>query len=241
MAYIFGTGLLTLIPSATVPNPVTVAVLKDVSVDTSYDIKELMGQYQVALAVAKGKLKITAKAKSGTVSGALLNAHLAGSTIAPGSLVGIQGEAGTVAAGTYQTQVANHAAWDTDYGVIDTDTGTYMTRVDTVTTTGQYSVASGVYQFDAGDVGKHVKIFYSYTSPSIGTTVTLTNQLMGTGTPFQLVLFNSYAGNSQGIKFYAAHSAKLSMALKSDDFMEEDIDFEIFADANGNVVSLYTE
>jgi hypothetical protein len=44
-------------------------VLQDVSVDISGDIKELYGQNQFAEAVARGKAKISCKAKFGRING----------------------------------------------------------------------------------------------------------------------------------------------------------------------------
>lgn len=240
MAYIFGTGLLTLTPAGTNPTPVQVGVLKDVSLDFSFTTKELRGAYQFALDIARAGGKLTAKAKSGTIAGGLLNSILTGSTLTTGAVQGIQGESGTIPTTPFTITVTNSANFKNDFGVYDKTAGKWLARVASAPATGQYSLASGVYTFAAADTTHNVTIYYSYTSTTVGKTTSYTNQLMGSGTAFQLDLFNSFRGNSQGLHLYAVTSTKLGLALKSEDYLETDLEFEGFADANGNVVDLYT-
>jgi hypothetical protein len=62
--YNFGAGTLFLVRTDIVtPTPTRVGTLQDVSVDMSFDAKEFYGQYQAPAAVARGKMKITGKAK----------------------------------------------------------------------------------------------------------------------------------------------------------------------------------
>jgi hypothetical protein len=63
------------------PTPILFGVLQDVSVDISGDIKELYGQNQFAEAVARGKAKISSKAKFGRINGRLLNDLFFGQTM----------------------------------------------------------------------------------------------------------------------------------------------------------------
>jgi hypothetical protein len=241
-AYLFGTGLLSIVPAGNNPTPVNVGVLKDVSLDASYTIKELFGQYQMALDCALSQVKITGKAKTAVLAGDLINQFLTGSSIATGSKIGVQGESGTIPSpsGPYDVTVTHSADWDSDYGVWSVTNGVWMTRVASTPATNEYAVTAGVYTFSATDAGDSVKIYYRYTAASTGKTVTYTNQLMGTGTPFVLSLFNSYRSNSQGLKLYSVLATKLAMGLKSDDFYDSDLDFQAFADANGNVMDVFT-
>lgn len=241
-AYIFGTGLLSLIPAGNNPTPVNVGVLKDVSLDISFTTKELVGQHQFPLDIARANGKITGKAKTAVLAGDLIAQFLTGSSLTVGSKLGVQGEAGTIPAapGPYTVTVAHSADWDVDFGVYDATDSQWLTRVASTPATGEYAVTAGVYTFAAADTGNSVKIYYRYTAASTGKTVAYTNQLMGTGATFQLHLFNTYKTNSQGLKLYAVNSTKLSLALKSDDYFESNIDFEAFADASGNILDVFS-
>ena len=242
MAYIFGTGLLTLTPAGANPTPIQVAVLKDVALDFSFTTKELRGEKQFAMDIARGAAKLTAKAKSGNINGGLINALLSGSTSSTGSVQGVHGQDAAIPSTPFTVTVTNGANFKSDFGVLNKTTGKWMTRVASAPATGQYSVntTSGVYTFAAADTGNTVTIFYSWTDSATGKTTALTNQLMGAGTTFQLDLFNSFRSKSQGFHLYAVTSTKLAMALKSEDYLETDMDFECFADDLGRVVDVYT-
>ena len=118
--------------------------------------------------------------------------------------------------------------------------GKYLSRVASAPTTGQYSVAAGVYTFAAADTTHVVQISYNYTAASTGTTVAFANQLMGQNTTFKLELFNTYNGVKTGWILPAATFSKLSLAFKNTDYTETDLDFECFADASGNILYEYT-
>ena len=242
MSHVFGTGLLALRPSGSNPTPVQVGVLKDVSVDYSFTTKELRGAYQFALDIARAGAKVTAKAKSGTLAGALIQQLLAGSTIATGSVQGVHGESATIPTTPFEVTVTNGATFKTDFGVFDVTAGKWLTRGATATATGIYAVneATGKYTFHSADTGHVVKIYYSWTDAANGKTITLTNQLMGSGATFRLHLFNSFRNKSQGITLNAVTSTKLALALKSEDYLEKDLDFEAFADDSGEVCRIYT-
>ena len=114
-----------------------------------------------------------------------------------------------------------------------------MTRVASSPATGQYSAAAGVYTFAAADTTNKVQISYSYTSATANT-VTLTNQLMGSGTTYQISLWNTYKSKNVGVKLYAATLGKYSFSMPNEDFSEESLDFMGFSDANNDVISVYT-
>lgn len=236
--YNFGVGALTLMPSGANPTPVQVGVLKDVSLDISMTTKELRGAYKFPVDIAQGPGKVSGKAKYGQLNSGLIQAVIGGSKSA-GMKIGVIGETGTVPTTPYQITVSNSANFMEDLGVFDLNTGLYLSRVASAPATGQYTVAAGVYTFAAADTTHQMSITYSYTAASAGTTLALTNTLMGAGSAYQLTLFNSFRGKSVGVKLYAATIPKLSFAFKSEDYTEQDIDFEAFADASGKVLDYY--
>ncbi len=242
---LFGTGILALTAAGTTPTPIQVAVLKDISVDISYTKKDLIGNLQFPVDSAKGEGKLTGKAKSGWFHGGLIAAILSGSTTVVGSSVGVFNEAAAVPTTPFQITVAGFATWASDLAVFDTTSQKFLTRVPSAPTTGQYSVAAGVYTFAAADTAHIMSITYDKTAASVGTTIKLTNQMMGANTAFSLKLYNNYQGmaggaNSSGIYLPSVVIPKLSFAFKNSDFMEKSFDFEATADAAGNIVSVFT-
>lgn len=241
--YHFGLGYVGLIPSGANPTPVPIGVLTDVSVDFSYDLKELRGQYQVAVDVARGPAKITAKAKNATIMGATFLAALGGATSATGTVVGVLAEPWAIPAVTFLVTVANGATFADDLGVLDLTAGKYLTRVAAGPAAGQYSVnvATGAYTFAAADVSHNVTIAYSYASAATGKTITLLNQPMGASTPFVLACYNVYNGKPLGFRFPAVHVPKLSVAMKAEAYTEQDLEFNIVQDTTSTkVVEIYT-
>lgn len=129
------------------PTPVLFGVLQDVSVDISGDIKELYGQNQFAEAVARGKCKISCKAKFGRINGLHLNSLFFGQTAASGIVANVYDTTGTPipAASPYfiNPTAPNAGVWARDLGVRNS-IGNPMTRVATAPATGQYAVAGPV-------------------------------------------------------------------------------------------------
>ena len=82
--FAFGLGQLIVVPGTNTPlvraTPVMVGTLQDVSVNIDYDLKELWGNSQFPVDVARGKAKITGKAKSGQLGSGLIASVLSGST-----------------------------------------------------------------------------------------------------------------------------------------------------------------
>lgn len=237
--YNFGTGALYITDSSTPAQTTQVGVLKDVTIDISVDTKELRGAYQFPVDIARAGGKISGKAKFAQISGRLINAILNGTQTAGQTVIGSNNESGTVpATSAYTITVANTTGWS-DLGVYDVTASKFMTRVTSGPTAGQYSCAAGVYTFAAADASHSVQISYSYTS-STANTVALTNQLMGSGTTYILNVFNTYKGKNIGIKLNAVTLGKYALGLKNEDFSDQDVDFMAFADASGNVISIYT-
>ena len=247
--YNFGVGTLFLVRTdIAVPTPVRVGTLQDVSVDMSFQVKELYGQYQAPVAVARGQQKITGKAKIANLNARQLNDAFLGQTLAVGEQIQIVdegGPAGTVIPATpYQIVVANGAAMSAgnpgvDLGVFNAGTGIQLTRVASTPTAGQYScdMTTGTYTFSSADEvsGIKVVISYAYFETTTGNRITAFNQLMGSSPVFRLNLGNSFQGNKLALTLYQCLPTKMSWDFKNEDFTIPDFEFSAFADSLGRV------
>jgi hypothetical protein len=234
--YSFGIGALVALRTdvANAP-PAQFGTLQEVQLDLSYSVKELSGQFQAPVALARGPLKITGKAKAARITAANFNNIFFGQALSAGNTVTQLGEPGTVPAESpYTAQVVNHAAFVADLGVAYAQTGALLTPVTGAPAAGQYSVASGVYTFAAGDAGASLLFTYTYTASS-GMGIALTNQLMGSAPTFKLILSEQYQGKLLNLALNAVISPKLSLAFKNEDFMIPEFDFQAAADASGNI------
>lgn len=238
--YVFGSGTLYAVDSDSNSTPVKFGGLQEASVDFSFSNKELYGQNQFPLTVARGTGKISGKAKNASVSGELFNRLFFGGTLATGQLLVAEDEAAVVPAspGPYTVTVANSVNFSQDLGVIDASIGQPLTKVDSTPAAGQYSVAAGVYTFAAGDAGKQLKVSYSHNSASTGKQLTITNKLQGQAPTFKVILSERYNGKALTLELNACVSSKLSMPTKSEDFMVPEFEFSACADAAGNIGTL---
>jgi len=236
MQFSFGSGLLwgsrTDVANST---PVRFGAMQDVSVDFDGELKELFSQYTFPVDVARGKTKITGKAKMAQIIAVQFNNLFFGGTASTGQNLVASDEAGTIPGTPYQITVANGATFLLDLGVRDGTTGLPLTLVASAPATGQYSVATGgVYTFAAADTTKTVLFDYAYTAVT-GKKVHVNNQLMGSSPRFKLVFNDTYEGNQMTLILYSAASNKLSFATKLDDYTIPELDFSAYQDAGGNV------
>lgn len=212
------------------PTPAKFGTLQDISFDISFTNKELRGQNQFAESIARAGGKISGKAKFGQFDVPLLNSLFFGQTVTTGQTLVADGEAASIPASPYSITVANAATFKDDLGVVDVLTGTRLTRVASAPAAGQYTVSAvGVYLFAAADTTKAVLISYSYTAVT-GTTISVTNQLMGYAPTFKLECFNPYGGGNQMVTLYNCISSKFSMPFKNEDYSVPEFDFDAFAD-----------
>lgn len=224
------------------PTPIKVGALQDVSVEFTGSSKQLFGQNQFPLAVARGTSKISCKAKFGQIQGRTFAELFFGAQMQPGQISTANSEAAMVpAAAPYQTNVANAATFVTDLGVVYAATAMPLTRVASAPAQGQYSVAAGVYSFNAADQGAGLLISYTYGVAGSGQKFTLSNQQLGIQPVFQVTLetvYNAPGGLKKAVlTLNSCTSNKLSMATKLEDFMVPELDFEAFADPAGNVLT----
>ncbi|MGH7093766.1 MAG: hypothetical protein ACREFB_09560 [Stellaceae bacterium] len=225
------------------------AILQDVEIDWDWQTKELFGQFQFPLDIARGQGKITGKAKFARIFGAIYGDLFFGQTAATGQLTVSENEAAAVPATTpFTVTVANAATFSDDLGVYYAsggNAGMRFTRVTTPSAAGQYSVnlASGIYTFAAADAAAAVTISYLYTATA-GRKLTLTNQFMGYTPTFKATFYtlkttqNVPAGLS--LVLNACTATKLSLPTKIDDYEIQEFDFSAFADASGTIGTLST-
>lgn len=235
----FGAGLVAFTPPGANPTPVVCGVLQDVTLKASTALKKLYGQNKYPVATAEGEGSISGTVKFAQMYGSFIKNALNGA-IATGMTIGAINEAAVVPTTPFQVTVANSVTFVADLSVYDFTAAKPLTRVASAPSTGQYSVAAGVYTFAAADVTHAMGINYTYTSTS-GQTVSITNQLMGAANTFTASLFNNYGGLNSGLKLWAVTLGGIDFALKNTDFTMQDMAFEGQADSLGRVVDLYTQ
>src|SRR5206468_4103719 len=122
--------------------------------------------------------------------------------------------------------------------------GVAMQRVASAPTTGQYSVAAGVYTFAAADVGLTVYISFAYTyALTTARSVIFNNIAMGTIPIFGMDLSCRFHGKLAYFRLGQFAAKKLSFDPKQDGYTMNDLDISAFAGPVTNVVGqlVFTE
>lgn len=242
-AFAFGTGtLICKRTDVTLTQPALLGVLQDISIDFDRKIEELIGQYNVAVAIAGAQISIKGKAKFARIQATQLNNLFLGQTLTTPAMEQMTtGETGTVAAAAIT--VANGATFVTDLGVFDAVTGNELTPVASGPVAGVSYVAGaagvGTYGFNATDNTKVYVIYYTYTVTTTGSSkIVAANQLMGPIPVFELHFKESFtvAGVAKDIvlKLNACSASKLSMGFNNTKWMIPDFEFSAFADSSNN-------
>ncbi|MBV9075641.1 MAG: hypothetical protein JOZ10_18615 [Acidobacteria bacterium] len=239
----FGSGTLWGYPIsgnlAANPTPIKFGTLQEVDIEISGSVKELYGQNQFADAVARGKCKITGKAKYAQIIGKHVNDLFFGQTMSAGQKLTAVDEAQSVPGGSpYTVTVTNSAQFADDWGVRYAATGLPLTRVSSAPVQAQYAVSAGVYTFASADAGAAVLISYRYTTAA-GVQLNIRQQLMGFAPTFQILLNEQYAGKQANLLLYSCVADKLTFSIKNEDFVVPEFDFEAFASPSGQVMDLY--
>jgi len=239
----FGSGILIAKNNAAgAQQPIIFGALQDISLEFSGTNAELEGQYQIALLVARAKMKISGKAKMGYLSGPLFNSLYFGTTSSTGTVSLMAAEAGTIPAVTpWTVTVANSTNFVADQGVVFADTGVPLTPVASGPTTGEYSVASGVYTFSTADANKKVQISYTYTNSTAGSTIVVANPLQGVQPEFSCLVSTGY--NGTGIRYMLNHciASKLTVPSQLGKFAISEFDFDVFGGSNNQPMTIYTD
>src|SRR5215813_1115892 len=119
-------------------------ILQDVQIDFDWTTKELWGQFQFPVDIARGQGKITGKAKFARIFGAIYGDLFFGQVPTTGQLTVSENEAGSVPGTTpYTVTVANANTYSDDLGVYyasGVNAGNRFTRVTTPSAAGQYSL-----------------------------------------------------------------------------------------------------
>jgi hypothetical protein len=233
--YSFGSGVLigtrTDIANAT---PINFGLVQSVSIDENATIKELFGQFQHPVAIARGTVKTVGKATVARISGIAFANLFYGVTPQAGQVATQFGEASTSAS---TLSVNNAATFIDDLGVINAATGITLTKVASAPAAGQYSVSAGTYSFAAGDAGNALLISYTYGVVGSGQKFTVSNQLLGTTPTFSAQFYTTFQGKAMSIKLNNCTSSKLMLSTKLEDFVIPEFDFSCFADAAGNIMT----
>lgn len=224
------------------PSPIEFAVLQDVTVDESYELKELYGAYQFPVAVGRGKGKMNMKAKAANINAQLANTFLYGLTLTAGYEAIIADRTGTAVPTSPYAITPTTATVAAELGVTSAVNGVPYTRVASSPTAGQYSYAAGTWTFSSLDQAKTVFISYAYNKPAgsaSGKYLPIQNLLMGVAPVFQVDLQQQYLGKTWYLRFPQCISTKFSRTYKNDDFTIPEFDIDSFADAAGNIAYLW--
>ncbi len=237
--YSFGAGVLwgtrTDVANAT---PLNFGLVQEVTIEETATIKELIGQYQRPVAIARASIKTTGKAKVARISGLAFANLFYGVTPTAGQISTAFGETATIPSATpWTVTVANSATWVETLEVYYAATGLPFQLVASAPTVGQYSVAAGVYTFSTTDAGKAVIISYKYTIPTVGQKFTVANQLLGTTPTFKASFHTTFQGLDVNLTLNNCTASKLSFQTKLEDFVIPEFDFSCFADAANNVMT----
>ncbi len=249
----FGPGILIASRTdITIPSPVNVGFANEFSIEAAGTTKQLYGQNQWPLAVARGTIKGTGKFKSAVISGLAWSALFYGSAASTTNMIAwTVGSTFTLTtASTAAIQVGSSLTFDADLGITYAATGLPFQRVTTGTeSSGKYSIGSttpGLYNFAAVDTtggptgGQGIKVTFTSTT-LVGQNLLVTNQLIGSTPTFQLDYFTNFNQPTSKpfvVRLFSAVAAKHMMQFKLEDFMLPEFDFDIFANAAGNVYSM---
>ena len=238
----FGSGFMTGTRTDLAPlvaTPRRFGTLQDITIEFAGDIKELYGSYQYPVDSARGKTKITGKAKIATLQASVFNDLFFGQTLSAGQtkIVLPPGEAFTPASGAVGYTVALSASTPlADQGVFYTASGVQLTANSTATGIGVYAfvASTGVYTFSSADIGTGVLVNYDYTVAT-GSSIAIGNPFMGTTPRFSTTLVDVFEGYQLELVLNQCVSSRLTFPSRLDDYWYEELDFSAFANA-GNVV-----
>lgn len=227
---LFGAGRFFGINAVTNPTPTRFQTMQDSSVDFKASTKSLHGENRLPVAVAIGEVNITGKVTLGANNSRMFADLLFSVAQVTGSILEADKEAQSVPATPYQVTVTNSATWTTDLGVTKTD-GTVLTRVASGPTTGQYSVAAGVYTFAAADTLLPMLISYLYTSSTIGSEIVVANTPMGPAGSFTGVMVMPYGTEQDVFTFNNCITQGAGIANKNGDYAKPTFDFMMSTDS----------
>jgi hypothetical protein len=224
------------------PTPLIFGTLQDTELDFKFELKQLHGQNQFAVAVGRGKGSVNGKAKLADIRAGFLSTIVFGVAPTAGITSMVYDTVGSAIPTTPFTVTVtppSSGTWAADLGVIDSTTGREMKRVASAPTSGQYSVASGVYTFAAADVAKIVYISYRYTATSTtAQRIQLNNMPMGYAPTFTVDFYGPFQGKSCVLTLNSCIAEGFKMGSKNDDFTVPECGFQAFANQAGIIGTL---
>lgn len=246
MQLIFGIGALWGTRSDTTGvGPDQFAVLQDNSIDFSFEVKELYSQLGYPIDIARGKGKITGKAKVARVFANLYADIFFGETVATGEDNISENENHTLATNSV-TVTHSGTVFVADLGVYYNAQGNTRFQFTTgaPSAAGQYTTGTdGSYTFFTGDIGASVSISYVYTDAS-GKTITINNHFMGytptfVGTFYQQRSTQGASGQLT-LRLNECVSSHLTIPSRIDDYAIQDFDFQAFSNFSNIIGTLST-
>jgi hypothetical protein len=237
----FGSGVLYAVPALgnlpANPTPFRFGVLQEVNLDFKADLKKLHGQFQLPIATARGKIDVTIKGKLAVFELSMLSQLYFALGTVQGYNLQVDGEVQTVAANA--ATVTNIPIVD-DWGVQYASNAQSFINVASNPLAGQYSgpnLTTGKYTFNSGDNGVNVKISYDYFV-NVGSTMTITNQLMGYAPELKMRLFSRFRNKFLAADLNDVTLGSLAVPTKLEDFWIADFDGSANADASGTLGKL---
>ncbi len=240
----FGPGIAIVTRTDVSPStPVNVGYANSLSLSFKGTTKELFGQNQFALVVARGTIKATGKIVAAEDSAFALNEMFVGLAFVSGGILWNVAESHAIPTTPFQVTVTNSATFDVDLGVVYQATLLPLQKVASGPVTGQYSVAAGVYTFAAADVGLTVLITYSSTTAATTQQrLNMTNQLIGTSPTFQLdyyTIVNQPTPKALIYRCYACIAESVAWDYKLEDFGMPTFEFALMQNSAGKVVDKF--
>lgn len=220
------------------------AVLQDNTIDFSFEVKELYSQLGFPIDIARGKGKITGKAKMARVFAALYADLFFGASVTTGEDSVAENELHSLSGSTLT--VTNSTGYVADLGVFYNAGGnlrfSYVTGAPSAA--GTYTTGSnGVYTFYTGDVSSVVAISYVYTDAG-GKTITLTNNFMGFTPTFVGTFYQNRATQGSSgqltLRLNECVSSHLSIPARIDDYAIPEFDYQAFSTGAGAIGVLST-
>lgn len=246
---VFGPGILIATRTDVTPSiPINVGFVQEFEVEMAGTNKQLYGQYQVPLVVARGTIKMTGKFKAATVSGLAMNLTFWGGSFSTTSNILAWNVGSTFTTnstgGTGSLQVGSSTTFDADLGVTYSTTGLPLQRVSTGNeVAGKYSIGStapGLYNF--ADQGANVKVTYT-SSTGAGQSLLQSQNLIGNTPTLQLDYYSNLNQPSSKpfvVRFFAAVASKYGWAFKLEDFNMPSFEVDLYANAAGQIFNLVT-
>ena len=227
------------------PTPYPLLTFQDGSIDASGDVKELYGQTQAPVAVARGKVKYTCKVKTARVIANVWNSLFFGQTMTAGLIANYTDSTGEAIPTTpYQITITppSSGTFTADLGVLNAS-GYPMKRVASSPSTGQYSVntGTGVYTFASADSGLTVYVNYQYSATVTNAQHQVVKNLpMGYMPTFKADLSVSYLGKIVTFSMPNCIASKMGLSIKNEDFAVPEFDFMLMDDGTGNILTWST-